>query len=85
MAILRSLHHALNLAQSDERAVPVLRYLLLHALRPLLADIQNWLVGVQREVRSRLSQTWDLLMLRFKVLPGLVALTECGRCTAQAC
>ena len=54
MAILRSLHRALQLEQSDERTA-VLRYLLLHAVRPLLVDVEGWLVGVEQQVLSRLS------------------------------
>ena len=49
MAILRSLHRALKLAQSEERAA-VLRYLLLHAVRPLLMDAYGWLVAVEQQV-----------------------------------
>ncbi len=54
MAILRSLHRALKLAQSEEWAA-VLRYLLLHAVRPLLMDVYGWLVAVEQPVHFHIT------------------------------
>jgi hypothetical protein len=54
MAILNTLHRALIMAQMDDRIAPLLRYLLLHALRPLLADVNSWLLDVLCEVSSLL-------------------------------
>ena len=54
MAVLHSLHRALRVAQSDERTA-VLRYLLLHAMRPLLMNIQGWLGAVEQQVHSALT------------------------------
>ena len=55
MAILNTLHRTLNMTQRDDRAAPLLRYLLLHALRPLLADVTSWMLDVQCEVSQLLN------------------------------
>ncbi len=69
MTILRSLHRGLKLAQSEERAA-VLRYLLLHAVRPLLTDIYGWLVAVQQPVHFISPPRIDALVACMCALPA---------------